>query len=92
MAERVKVKLNYKGVGQLLKSSEMQALLAQHAGQIAGRCGSGYETDGFVAQTRAVATVYAATRAVASWASVSAESYAARKENADTNSILKALK
>ena len=53
MAERVKVKLNYKGVGQLLKSSEMQALLAQHAGQIAGRCGSGYETDGFVAQTRA---------------------------------------
>lgn len=36
MAERVKVKLNYKGVGQLLKSSEMQALLAQHAGQIAG--------------------------------------------------------
>ena len=30
MAERVKVKLNYKGVGQLLKSSEMQALLTQH--------------------------------------------------------------
>ena len=26
MAERVKVKLNYKGVGQLLKSSEMQQL------------------------------------------------------------------
>ena len=79
MAERVKVKLNYKGVGQLLKSSEMQALLAQHAGQIAGRCGSGYETDGFVAQTRAVATVYPATRA-------------ARAANARSNTILKALK
>ena len=79
MAERVKVKLNYKGVGQLLKSSEMQALLAQYAGQIAGRCGGGYETDGFVAQTRAVATVYASTRA-------------ARADNARSNTILKALK
>lgn len=79
MAERVKVKLNYKGVGQLLKSREMQALLDQHAGQIAGRCGAGYETDGFVAQTRAVATVYASTRA-------------ARADNALHNTILKALK
>ena len=79
MAERVKVKLNYKGVGQLRKSSEMPALRAQHAGQLAGGSGSGYETDGFVAQTRAVATVYAATRA-------------ARADNARSNTILKALK
>ena len=51
----VKVRLNKKGVGKLLKSKELAA------------------------PTRAVAEVRA-------------ESYAARKENADTNSILKALK
>ena len=54
MAERVKVKLNYKGVGQLLKSSEMQALLAQHAGQIAGRCGSRPDPDHFSAEPPSV--------------------------------------
>ena len=67
----VKVRLNKKGVGKLLKSKKLADGL--------NRLGDGYEAVYYTAPTRAVAEVRA-------------ESYAARKENADTNSILKALK
>lgn len=76
---KVTIKLNRSGVRKLLKSPEMENGLSQIAFAAANRLGDGYETSYYTAQTRAVA-------------SVSAESYAARKENADTNSILKALK
>lgn len=76
---KVTIKLNRSGVRALLKSPEMESGLSQIAFAAANRLGDGYEASYYMAQTRAVA-------------SVSAESYAARKENADTNSILKALK
>ena len=78
MAKVVKIKLNSAGVRRLLKSKAMQALLAEHAGEIAARCGAGYETDAAVMGTRAIATVYPQT----------AE---ARRDNYRNNTIEKAL-
>ncbi len=48
---KVKIELNYAGVGQILKSAEMQAFLQSCASRIAGD-GS---TEVYVAGTRAVA-------------------------------------
>ncbi|MEI3250830.1 MAG: hypothetical protein V8R95_10650 [Faecalibacterium sp.] len=75
----VKIKLNKKGVGKLLKSKELADGLNRLAFAAQSRLGDGYEAVYYTAPTRVVAEVRA-------------ESYAARKENADTNSILKALK
>ena len=75
----VTIKLNHSGVRKLLKSPEMQNGLSSIAFAAQNRLGVGYAATYYTAETRAVAVV-------------SAESYAARKENADTNSILKALK
>lgn len=52
MGKSLEVKLNYAGVGQLLKSAEMRSLLNETARRVAGPQG---ETDVFVAGTRAVA-------------------------------------
>lgn len=76
---KITVRLNRAGVRKLLKSQEMENGLSQIAFAAQNRLGDGYEASYYTAQTRVVAEV-------------SAESYAARKENADTNSILKALK
>ena len=74
---KVTIKLNRKGVRQLLQSPEMENALTGIAFAAQNRLGEGYSY--YTADTRVVAKV-------------SAESPAARKENADTNSILKALK
>lgn len=76
---KVTIKLNRSGVRKLLKSPEMENGLASIAFAAQNRLGDGYEASYYTAETRVVAEVRA-------------ESYAARKENADTNSILKALK
>ena len=68
-----------KGVRQLLQSPEMENALTGIAFAAQNRLGEGYKASYYKASTRVVAKV-------------SAESPAARKENADTNSILKALK
>ncbi len=52
---KVRIELNRSGVGELLKSPEMQEILSQHAHKIAGS--SGREVKEYVAQTRAVAIV-----------------------------------
>lgn len=72
-------KLNYAGVGKLLKSAEMQSILSQKASEIRERCGDGYEQDIHVGKTRANAMV---------WAS-SAE---AKRDNLKNNTILKAVR
>ncbi len=76
---KVTVKLNRAGVRKLLKSSEMQDGLSQIAFSAKERLGEGYEAGCFTAKTRVVAQV-------------SAVSIDAIKENAGTNSLLKALK
>jgi hypothetical protein len=75
----MKFKLNHAGVRKLLKSKEMQSGLSHIAFAAKNRLGKGYEATYYTAETRAVARV-------------AAVSPAARKENSDTNSILKALK
>lgn len=76
---KMKFKLNHAGVGQLLKSAEMQKVLADRASAIKNRAGDGYEQEGYVAGTRAVATV-------------KATSFKAQKENSKNNTLLKAVR
>lgn len=56
-----KFKLDYKGVGELLKSQEMGELMAEYADQIRARCGDGYNVNTFTGKTRVNAMVYAET-------------------------------
>jgi hypothetical protein len=70
--------LNHDGVRELLIGTEMQAVLQEKADAIAARAGEGYETEVYVAQTRAVATVSTATRE-------------AMKDNLENNTLLGAL-
>ena len=74
-----KFKLNYSGVGQLLKSTEMQSILSEKASAIQQRCGDGYETDMYVGKTRANAMV-------------KATSFKAKRDNMKNNTLLKAVR
>ena len=74
-----KFKLNYSGVGQLLKSSEMQGVLTEKATAIKNRAGEGYVQDVYVGKTRANAMVYAV-------------SYKAKRDNMKNNTLLKAVR
>lgn len=74
-----KFKLNYSGVGQLLKSTEMQNVLTEKATAIKNRAGEGYEQDIYVGKSRANAMVYA-------------DSYKAKKDNLKNNTLLKAVR
>lgn len=76
---KVKFKLNYAGVGKLLKSSEMQTVLNGYASKALGRLGDGYETKTFVGFDRAHAIV-------------KAETPEARRENSENNTLLKAVR
>lgn len=75
---KVEVKLNTAGVGELLKSAEAMAVCEQYANNAQARLGDGYIVTTYVGKTRVNASVYA-------------ESKAARKENMESNSILRAL-
>lgn len=75
---KVKIELNSAGIMEMLKSQEMQDLLEEHAAQIAGRCGEGYEHDVHLTAGRAVASAYTATPA-------------AVRDNLDNNTLLRAL-
>lgn len=68
------IKLNYEGVGKLLKSGEMQQALSKIATNVALRADG--ETENYMAQTRAIATV----------------SVANNSKNMDNNTLLKALR
>ena len=74
-----KFKLNHAGVGQLLKSAEMQNVLEEKATAIKNRCGDGYGQDVYVGKSRANAMVYA-------------DSSAAKRDNMKNNTILKAVR
>ncbi len=76
---KTKFKLNHSGVGQLLKSAEMQNILEEKATGIRNRAGEGYKQDTYVGKTRANAMVYA-------------DSYAAKRDNMKNNTLLKAVR
>lgn len=71
--------LNRKGVSELMKSDSMQSILKEKATNIRNRCGSGYKQDVFVGKNRANATV-------------SADSYKAKRDNKKNNTLLKAIR
>lgn len=55
MSNKFKFKLDYAGVGQLLKSEEMQSVLKHYADQVGARAGDGYDV--YVGRTRANVSV-----------------------------------
>ncbi|AJD83096.1 hypothetical protein [Streptococcus phage Str-PAP-1] len=71
-------KLNRSGVAELMKSQAMQSVLKEHATTIKDRAGDGYEQDIYVGKNRANAMV-------------KAESFKARKDNSENNTLLKAV-
>lgn len=75
---KVKVKLNSKGVRNLMKSQEMMNICTHLAYQAQGKLGDGYKVTYMTGKTRVNA-------------SIGAESAEAIKENYENNTILKAL-
>lgn len=75
---KVKFELNRGGVRELLRSSEAMSVCKRYAEAVRGRVGEGYEVTTFVGTNRVNASVHA-------------ETYEAKKENADNNTLLKAL-
>lgn len=70
--------LNYEGVGQLLKSEEMKNICKSYADAAVRKLGDGYSVSTYTGTTRVNA-------------SVRAETFEARKENSQNNTILKAV-
>ena len=62
-----------------MQSAEMQSIVTDKASNIRNRCGDGYEIVSRMGQSRASAKV-------------SAETYAAKKDNSKNNTILKAVR
>lgn len=73
-----KFELNQSGVRELLQSSEMMAICKGYADNALASLGDGYEVSTYVGKSRVNASVIATT-------------YAAKKENSETNCILKAV-
>ena len=74
----VKVTLNRAGVRELLRSDEMEAICMEHARATVNSLGEGYSANSFKGRNRANAEVRADT-------------YQARRDNLENNTILKAL-
>lgn len=75
---KVKVELNYAGVGELLRSEEIAGAVKEVAEQVAARAGDGYATDTYQAGTRVIASVYTETEE-------------AMRDNLENNTLLKAV-
>ncbi len=56
---KTKVKLNWAGGRELMRSPEIQGVLQEVAGNVVAKCGDGYEVETYTAQTRAVTGVRA---------------------------------
>ena len=57
----LKVKLNSSGVREMLKSAEMQSLLAERAQAVVNRLGDGYAADPYVGKNRANVSIHPET-------------------------------
>lgn len=78
MANNVIVEINGAGLRSLMHSTEMAAICKEQADKICGRCGEGYATDTYHAQTRVIASVYT-------------DDFKAMKDNLENNTMLKAM-
>lgn len=75
---KVKFELNQAGVRELMKSKEMMSVCSEYANNALGRLGAGYEVSTHTGPNRVNAEV-------------SAASFAAKRENLKSNTILKAV-
>lgn len=75
---KVKFELDRAGVRELLRSPEAASICRSYAENVKGRAGEGYEVTTYTGRNRANASVHA-------------ETYEARKDNYDNNTLLKAL-
>lgn len=77
---KTEIVLNEKGIVALLQSQEMQKVLVEQGNKIKNRCGKGYESESapVIGRKRAIVRVKAATNA-------------AKKDNLQNNTLLKAL-
>lgn len=78
MSKSLTFKLNRAGVRELMQSDQMVGVLESYAQKAAGSLGSGYEVTTMVGKNRANARIAAATSA-------------ARRDNLDNNTLLKAV-
>lgn len=78
MAKKVEFELNEAGVRELLLSDEMMNVCDKYASRAVSKLGDGYEATSYHGKTRVNASVMAVTAK-------------AKKENLETNSILKAV-
>lgn len=76
---KVKIVLNKSGVRELLQSDEMKAICEERANRALGKLGDGYTVTSMSGASRVNASIYA-------------ESATAKRENAENNTILKALR
>ena len=74
---KVKFELNRAGVRELLRSAEAMSVCRTYADGVRNRAGDGYEVTTYVGKNRANASVHA-------------ETYEARKDNYENNTLLKA--
>lgn len=72
------VELNISGVRELLRSKEMLGICEERANNAQAKLGEGYKVTSMTGKNRVNASVFA-------------ESYQAKKENLENNTILKAL-
>ena len=75
---KTRIELNYAGVGQLLRSGEMQTCVQEIASSRASALGAGYAFDTHQAGTRVIASVYT-------------ETLDAAKDNLQNNTLLKVV-
>ena len=75
---KVKIELNYAGVGELLHSKKIEGEVKRIANQVSASAGDGYATDVYQAGTRVIASVYT-------------ETTEAMKDNQENNTLLKAV-
>lgn len=75
---KVRFELNRQGVSELLRSQEMLDICTEYANNALARLGDGYEVYTMTGDVRVNAEVYA-------------ESFAAKRENLKSNTILKAV-
>lgn len=76
---KVKVELNHAGVGQILRGAEMRSHLESVAAGIASRAGRGYAYRSHDTGQRTIVNVYPDTAEAA-------------RENASSNTLLKAMR
>lgn len=76
---KVRIELNPAGVREFLRSDDMMAVCRDHANDTVASLGDGYEVNTYTGRNRVNAEV-------------AAVSYAAKKDNLENNTILRALR